>query len=248
MARRDWKPKTELGKKVANGEITDIDIVFEKGWKIKEPEIVDRLLPGLERNILFIGGSPGKGGGVKRTSTRRTARMHRSGRRYRISACVVVGSPGYIGVAKAVGVEHSSAIEKATDAAKLNLIPIRRGCGSWECGCGGNHSIPFKIRGKSGAVTVELWPAPKGLGLCIGDEIKKILNLVGIKDIWSKVLGDTRTRYSYSLAIFGALKNLNKMKIPEKEKTVEKNMEEETKELVESSETAEELIEEADGE
>ena len=121
----DWKPKTELGKEVMEGKVNSIDEIVERGLKIKEPEIVDMLLHDIGKEIIFMGGSPGKGGGIKRTSTRRTARMHRSGRRFKINACVVVGCPGYIGIGKASGTEHSIAIEKATQQAKLNIIPTK---------------------------------------------------------------------------------------------------------------------------
>ena len=67
-----WKPKTVLGKKVLAGEITDIDEVFASGVKIAEPPIVDILLPDLEKDVIFVGGSTGKGGGIRRTPFRRT--------------------------------------------------------------------------------------------------------------------------------------------------------------------------------
>lgn len=205
--------RTELGKKVLSGQVTSMDEVFTSGQKIREPWIVDKLLPNLKSEILFFGGSPGKGGGIKRTSTRRTSRMHRSGRRYKISALVVVGSPGYIGLGKATANDHGIAINKATEAAKLNTIPIKRGCGSWECRCGKGHSIPILADGKSGSARVRLLPAPTGIGLCIADEGKKMVRLAGIQDIWSKTEGQSRTRYNYSCAVFEALKSLNKTKI-----------------------------------
>ncbi|MEM7819827.1 MAG: 30S ribosomal protein S5 [Candidatus Aenigmatarchaeota archaeon] len=217
----EWTPRTELGKMVANNLIT-IDEIFAQGKKIKEPQIVDKLLPNLRSEIIFIGGSPGKGGGIKRTPTRRTARMHRSGRRYKISAMVVVGNgDGYIGIGKSYANEHNIAINKATENAKLNIIPIKRGCGSWECGCGGNHSIPFKIEGRSGSVRVMLIPAPRGIGLCINDEAKKVMKLAGITDIWSRCFGESRTRVNYIYAIFDALKKMNKTKLEDKEKKIE---------------------------
>jgi small subunit ribosomal protein S5 len=215
MDKEIWKPRTELGKAVLNGEITSIDEIFSKGLKIREPEIVDMLLPDLKTELIYIGGTPGKGGGIKRTPTRRTARMHRSGRRYKISAVVVVGRPGYIGVGRASAVEHADAINKATNAAKCALIPVMRGCGSWECGCGAPHSIPMIAKGKSGSVRVTLLPAPKGVGLCIGDEEKKMFRLVGIDDVWSRVSGETRTRLNYIQAIYDAFKSLNKMRLAE---------------------------------
>jgi hypothetical protein len=72
--QKEWTPKTELGKKVLSGEVKNIDEIFEKGIKIKETQIVERLLPGLASEIIYIGGSPGKGGGIRRTPTRRTGR------------------------------------------------------------------------------------------------------------------------------------------------------------------------------
>jgi small subunit ribosomal protein S5 len=214
MSSENWKPKTSLGIAVFEGRITSLDEIFAEGKKIKEAPIVDRLVPGLRNEIIFIGGSPGKGGGIKRTPTRRTARMHRSGRRYKVSALVVVGNGnGYIGAGRSVSIEHKVAIDKATEVAKLNIIPVKRGCGSWECGCGQEHSIPAKVTGKSGSVSVELIPAPKGIGLCIPDEGKKMMRLAGIKDIWARSYGNTGARVNYALALYDAFKELNKMKL-----------------------------------
>jgi small subunit ribosomal protein S5 len=224
----NWKPRTELGKMVAEGAIT-LEEIFSQGRKIKEAEIVDRLIPNLQSDIIFIGGSPGKGGGIKRTSTRRTARMHRSGRRYRVQAMVVVGNgDGYLGMGMGEAIENRDAIDKATEAAKLRIMPVKRGCGSWECACGQHHSLPFAIRGKAGSVRIELIPAPKGIGLCIGDEAKKIMRLAGIRDVWSKTEGESKTRNNYANAIFDAFKKTNTMKIePKNTQTIEETIQEE---------------------
>lgn len=231
---KEWTPKTELGKKVFSGEIKDIDEIFQKGIKIKEPQIVEWLLPGLRSEIIHIGGSPGKGGGIRRTPTRRTARMHRSGRRYKISAMVAVGCDGYIGIGKSESNEHTIAIEKAMQFAKLNVVPVKRGCGSWECVCGENHTIPMIVEGKSGSTRIMLIPAPKGIGLCVGNEMKKLFQLAGIKDIWSKLFGESRTRVNYTLAVLDAFKNLNKMR--DREEEVKEEMDEEDKENADEEE------------
>lgn len=217
----EWIPRTELGKLVAEGKIS-LDEIFALGKKIKEPQIVDKLIPGLQSEIIFIGGSPGKGGGIKRTPTRRTTRMHRSGRRYRISAMVVVGnSNGYFGIGKAVAIENRVAIEKAMLNAKLNIMPIKRGCGSWECSCGGNHTIPVQVEGKSGSVRVQLIPAPKGVGLCVNNEAKKIMRLAGVNDIWSKCFGESKTRNNYALALLDAFRRMNRMRVDSRPATKE---------------------------
>jgi len=220
----NWEPKTVLGKKVFAGEVTDIAEVFSKGIKIAEPLLVDVLLPNLEREIILIGGSTGKGGGIRRTPFKRTSRMHKSGRRYSISTMVVVGNKnGYVGLGLASGPpgKHQEVIEKATNKAKLNIIPVRRGCGSWECSCGTNHSIPFSVKGKVGSIIVELLPAPKGIGLCVSDEVKKLMRLAGISDIWCKTRGSTHMRINLIKATFNALNKLNTYKTkPEFEKEV----------------------------
>lgn len=219
-----WKPKTTLGEKVLAGEITDINKVFSNGVKIVESAIVDILLPNLEKDVLFIGGSTGKGGGIRRTPFRRTSRMHKSGRRYGISVMAVVGNKnGYVGVGLASSPpgKHREAIEKATNKAKLNIIPIARGCGSWECLCEVHHSIPFAVEGKCGSAVVKLLPAPKGIGLCVADEIKKIMTLAGINDIWCRSRGNTKMRINFINAVFNALKKLNVYKVkPDFEKKV----------------------------
>jgi small subunit ribosomal protein S5 len=207
----EWVPKTKLGKEVLEGKITDIRYLFENGIKITEPEIVDILLPGLSREIIYIGGSSGKGGGIRRTASKRTTRMHKSGRRFKVTVMVVVGdSNGYLGVGVANGPAGKSmeVIDKGIKKAKLNIIPIRRGCGSWECKCGSAHSIPFEVSGKSGSVNIKLKPAPKGIGLCVSNEVKKVIRLSGINDVWSKSRGQRVTRMNLIGAIFDALKKL----------------------------------------
>jgi len=205
----NWVPKTSLGKAVMEGKITNIDQILSSGKRILEPEIVDKLLPNLKSELILIGGRTGKGGGIQRIPIRITARMTKSGRRFKMSALVVVGNEnGYVGIGKGKSVDARKAVDKAVRNAKLNIMKIKRGCGSWECGCGGEHSIPYKVEGKSGSVRVTLLPAPKGVGLVAPDEAKKILSLAGIKDVWMRSRGDTSTRINLIRAIFNALKKL----------------------------------------
>lgn len=208
-----WLPKTELGKEVVSGKFKDIKDLLSKGKIILEPQIVDYLVPDLQEELIHIGGTPGKGGGIRRTPTRMTARMHKSGRRFKLTAVVAVGNgDGVIGIGKASSNEHRTAIEKALQQAKLGVISVRRGCGSWECNCGGAHSIPFKTRGKTGSVEIVLTPTPMGVGIVADKESKKMLKLAGVKDIRSKISGQSCTRINLALAMFEALKNLSRTK------------------------------------
>ncbi len=109
--------------------------------------------------------------------------------------------------------EAAPAIRKAVNNAKLNILEIRRGCGSWECGCGRAHTLPFLVVGKSGSVEVVLKPAPQGLGRAVGDVAKIILRMAGIEDAWGFAKGHTKTTVNYALATFDALRQTSIMKI-----------------------------------
>lgn len=211
--KEEWLPKTNLGKEVLKGKHPSLDHILAKGLVILEPEIIDHMVPDLKQEIIYVGGSPGKGGGIRRTATKRTVRMHKSGRRFTLTAVVVVGNEdGIVGIGTASSKEHRIALEKATKQAKLNVTRVRRACGSWECGCDGSHSIPFKTEAKVGSVRVVLYPAPKGVGIVANKESKKLLSLAGIKDVWLKTYGNTAARQNLLYAVFQALQNLNRTK------------------------------------
>jgi small subunit ribosomal protein S5 len=200
-----WKPKTKLGKKVANGEITDIVEALEYDRPIMEPEIADQLVD-LDEEVILIGGTPGKGGGMRRTVSKRTARMHKSGARYSSNAMTVLGDRNrVIGLGVGESEDTRAAIEDANREAKLNLIKVPKGNGSWEDTGEDNSSIPFAVEGKSGSVTVELQPAPS-------DEVKKIMELAGIENVWVQTRGTTQTRENLTRATFKALEKLSNMK------------------------------------
>ncbi len=211
-----WHPKTELGREVLRGEIDDFRRVLRSDRKIREPQVIDQLVSDLDDEVILIGGTPGKGGGKRRIVSRRTVRMHKSGRRFNTKAMVVVGNhDGLLGISEGSSDDTREAIDKARDNAKLEMIEVRRGCGSWECGCGQPHSIPFKVEGKSGSVEVELRPAPRGVGMAASEEVRKVLELAGIEDLWIKSRGNTQSRENHVKAVFNALKQLNEMKIDE---------------------------------
>ena len=64
-----------------------------------------------------------------------------------------------------------------------------------------------------GSSEIRLIPAPKGTGLCIQEECKKILQLAGITDVYSKSKGQTTTRMNFLRACFEALKKLERVKV-----------------------------------
>src|SRR3989338_7426149 len=207
-ALENWKPKTELGRKVLAGKIKNVDEILDN--KILEEKIIDSLVK-LDTDLLLIGQSKGKFGGGKRRAWKQTQRKTMEGNVGTFSSAVIVGDrSGHIGLGFGKAKETLPAREKALRKAKLNLIKVTRACGSFDCLCTEPHTVPFEVRGKCGSSVVILYHAPQGTGLVIGDECKKILKLAGIKDVYSKTFGQTRTTINLAQACIDALRKTNK--------------------------------------
>lgn len=208
-----WNPRTEIGKKVKIGEIKDIDEILGAGKNILEAEIVDSLL-SLESELLLIGQSKGKFGGGKRRVFRQTQKKTREGNKPKFSTCAVVGDRnGHVGVGFGKSKETVPAREKANKQARLNMMMVRRGTGSWEDQSTDPHSIPFAVEGKCGSYTIKLMPAPKGKGLVCDKEVAKVLALAGIQNVWSKSFGQTKNKINVIKATVQALRKLSTVHI-----------------------------------
>ncbi|MEM0379810.1 MAG: 30S ribosomal protein S5 [Desulfurococcaceae archaeon] len=195
-----WIPRTRVGRMVVEGKITSLRELFEQNLPLLEPEIVDYLLPGLKYIRLDAG---------------LVQRVTDAGRRTRFRVVVVVGNEdGFVGVGSGKAPQYLDAVNKAVRNAKLNITPVRRGCGSWECRCGEPHSLPFIVKGKSGSVVVVLKPAPKGTGLVAGDIAKAVLRMAGLKDVWTETFGETRTNINFAKAVVNALRNTYRFVTP----------------------------------
>ena len=170
--REEWRPVTGLGKLVASGEIKSIDQVLESGRPIKEPQIVDMFLPDLEDEVLDIA---------------MMQRMTDSGRRVQFRAVVIVGNRnGYIGFGQGKDVQVGNAIKKAIVKAKMNLIKVRRGCGSWECGVMQPIRFRCRFRELQAASGLLLNPHPRESGLlpvisarkCLSSQVSRTCGLL----------------------------------------------------------------------
>jgi len=200
-----WVPKTELGRRVASDEITTMSAALASGLPLREPQIVDKLLPGLHDEVLDVN---------------MVQRMTDSGRRFKFAVTVVVGNgDGFVGLGRAKGREVGPTIRRAIDRAKLGVIEVARGCGSWECGCGRAHTLPFQVQGRAGSVVVTFKPAPRGVGLAVGDVAKPILRFAGITDAWGFTDGHTKTTVNYAQSAFQALFELSQLKVPAEDLT-----------------------------
>jgi len=202
MSQRNngWTPRTRLGRMVQDGDVTSMEQALESGLPLKEPELVDQLLPGLDDEVLDIN---------------MVQRMTDSGRRVKFRCVVAIGNrDGFLGYAEGRDDQVGSAIQKAIDVAKLNIISVDRGSGSWEDSAGGLNSLTRKAEGKAGSVTVEIMPAPQGLGLAAAPTVRNILELAGVQDAWTRSNGNTRTTVNLAKATYNALRNASQSRTP----------------------------------
>ena len=188
-----WIPKTSIGKRVIAGEINSMEEILSQGLRIQEAGIVKKLLPDLKTEVIDVG---------------IIQKMTPNGQSTRFKALVAAGNEnGWLGIGMGKSKQMRIAIEKANNSAYLNVSPVKLGCGSWECRCDQKHSVPFKVKGKGGSVTIEILPAPRGLGLVAGEKIKNLLKMAGIKDAWTTAKGSTPTMNSTSKAVLECLRH-----------------------------------------
>ncbi len=116
----------------------------------------------------------------KLVEVRRVAKVVKGGRTLRFSALVVVGNKnGLVGVGIGKANEVPEAVEKATAAAKKNLISVSIV----------GTTIPHNVIGKFGSSNVHMFPAPQGTGVIAGGSARAVVELAGIKDIVTKAHG-----------------------------------------------------------
>jgi len=128
----------------------------------------------------------------------------RAGQRTRFKAFVIVGdSNGHVGLGVKCSKEVATAIRGAIILAKLSVVPVRRGY--WGNKIGLPHTVPTKITGKCGSVSVRLVPAPRGTGIVAARTPKKVLSMAGIEDVFTQSTGSTKTMGNFVKATFEAL-------------------------------------------
>ncbi len=131
----------------------------------------------------------------------RVTRVMAGGKRMRFRACVAVGNKkGKVGIGLDKGADVTIAVTKAVNKAKKQMIdvPII------------NSTIPHEILQKFGAAKVLLKPARKGKGVIAGGAVRIVLELSGIKNITSKILG-TNNKVTVAKATILALDNIKKV-------------------------------------
>lgn len=128
----------------------------------------------------------------------RVARVVKGGRRFRFKALVVVGDrKNKVGVGVSKGADVQTAVAKATDVAKKNMITIPIA----------NDTIPHDAEVKVSGAQVLLMPAAPGTGIIAGGVVRSVIGVTGIKNLLSKSLGSTN-KVNIAYATIDALRTM----------------------------------------
>jgi small subunit ribosomal protein S2e len=182
-------PVTKLGRLVKEGKIKSLEEIYLFSLAVKEHQIVEALLGTLVDEVMKI--SP-------------VQKQTQAGQRTRFKAFVVVGdSNGHLGLGVKCSKEVTLAIRGAIIAAKLAVIPVRRGY--WGGRFGPPHTVPCKVSGNCGSVRMRLIPAPRGTGIVAAKAPKKVLTMAGIQDCYTRATGNRKTMGNFIKATYYAI-------------------------------------------
>ncbi len=129
---------------------------------------------------------------------KRVTRVVAGGKRMRFRALVVIGDrKGKVGMGLRKGVDVAEAVNKAVNAAKKNMVTVPLV----------NETIPHQVKLKYKSSRILLLPASPGTGIIAGGALRSVLDLAGVKNILSKMLGSSN-KVNNVKAVFEAFKSM----------------------------------------
>ena len=133
-------------------------------------------------------------------SVNRVTKVTKGGRAFGFSAIVVVGDEaGTVGFGLGKSKEVASAIAKAVEDAKKNLVKVPVV----------NHTIPHQTSARYAGADIFLRPATHGTGVIAGGTVRMVVEAAGIKDILSKSKGSSNP-HNVVKATFKALLDIRR--------------------------------------
>lgn len=128
----------------------------------------------------------------------RVTRVMAGGKRMRFRALVVIGNrKGKVGIGLKKGMDVPEAVNKAVNAAKKSMITVPLV----------NETIPHEIKVKYKASKITMLPASPGTGVIAGGALRNVLDVAGVKNVVSKILG-SNNKINNVRAAYEALKSL----------------------------------------
>ena len=134
----------------------------------------------------------------KVVEVKRVTRVVAGGKRMRFRALVVIGDKkGKVGLGLRKGADVSESVNKAVNAAKKNMVTLPLI----------NETIPHEIRVKYKSSKLVLMPAKPGTGVIAGGAVRSVMELSGIKNVVSKMLG-SNNKVNNIKAVFEAFRKM----------------------------------------
>ncbi len=132
----------------------------------------------------------------KVVEVKRVTRVVAGGKRMRFRALVVIGDRrGKVGIGLRKGVDVAEAVNKAVNAAKKVMVTVPLD----------KSTIPYRVDLKYGSSRIVLLPAAPGTGIIAGGALRSVLELAGVKNILSKMIGSSN-KVNNVKAVFEAFK------------------------------------------
>lgn len=131
----------------------------------------------------------------------RVTRVTKGGKRMRFRTCLIIGDKkGRVGMGVAKGADVAASVEKAFRQAKKNLVTVPLV----------KETVPHRVEMKYGAAQIILKPAPVGTGLKSGGPVRVVLELAGVPNAVTKILG-SNNKINNAKAIFAALRSFKEV-------------------------------------
>lgn len=129
----------------------------------------------------------------------RTSKVVKGGRRFSFTAIVVVGDgEGKIGFGRGKGAEVPVAIQKAMESARRNMKKVNLK----------GTTLQHPVVAKHGATKVWMQPASRGTGIIAGGAMRAVFEVIGVKDVLSKVIGSANSVNVIYATLKGLLDNM----------------------------------------